>query len=84
MFKIAASSIIINLLYYRTPANERGEVQYAALINQMNWRDAPVPPMQYQPIVDDSQWQGTNQSNKISVSRICYNVLLEDFFGKSS
>ncbi|XP_076099003.1 EF-hand domain-containing family member C2-like isoform X1 [Mytilus galloprovincialis] len=67
-----------------TPANERGEVQYAALINQMNWRDAPVPPMQYQPIVDDSQWQGTNQSNKISVSRICYNVLLEDFFGKSS
>lgn len=50
----------------------------------MNWRDAPVPPMQYQPIVDDAQWQGTNQSNKASVCRVNYNALLEDFFGKKS
>jgi hypothetical protein len=68
----------------RTLANEQGQVNYQALVNQMNWRDAPVPPMQYQPIVDDAQWQGTNQSNKASVSRVNYNALLEDFFGKKS
>jgi len=49
----------------------------------MNWRDAPVPPMQYQQISDDPTWSGTKQ-DKTSVSRINYLAMLDDFFGKKS
>ncbi|KAJ8310194.1 hypothetical protein KUTeg_012059 [Tegillarca granosa] len=62
------------------PANERGEICYSELIKQMNWRDCPVPPMQYTAVQDDPNWQGTKQSN--AVSRVNYVNMLDDCFGK--
>ncbi|XP_033759887.1 EF-hand domain-containing family member C2-like [Pecten maximus] len=65
------------------PANEKGEVQYTELVNSMNWRDAPVPPMQHKAVPDDSNWSGTKQ-DKNAVSNINYLRLLDDIFGKKS
>lgn len=61
-------------------ATEKGEVAYKNLISQMNWRDCPVPPMQYEPS-SDPNWVGTQQG-KGSVSMINYQNLLDDCFGK--
>lgn len=68
------------LKFFRSVATEKGEVAYKNLISQMNWRDCPVPPMQYEPS-SDPNWVGTQQG-KGSVSMINYQNLLDDCFGK--
>ncbi|WAR28655.1 EFHC2-like protein [Mya arenaria] len=61
---------------------ENGKVMYQGLVDQLNWRDCPVAPMQYQPITSDESWSG-NKPGTV-VSRIQYQPLLDDIFGKQT
>lgn len=60
---------------------EDGRVSYMDLVQQLNWRDCPVAPLQYQPVTQDDNWAGNKDKNV--VSRICYQPLLDDLFGKA-
>lgn len=62
--------------------NESGQVSYNDLVQQMNWRDSPIAPMQYQPVTSDEAWSG-NKDGAV-VNRVQYNPLLEDVFGKKT
>ena len=62
------------------PINEKGEVAYEELLRSINWRDFPVPPMQYQPVHPDEDWKGTMAKNE--VTSVSYFALLEAIFGK--
>lgn len=65
--------------FHRAPTNEAGQIQYEELGKQMNWRDFPVPPMQYQPIDSKEDWQGNQPSSVVSL--VNYRAILEDVFG---
>lgn len=58
------------------------QVAYQELIQHLNWRDHPVPPMQYEPVKQDEDWAGNKPSNVIS--QISYNPLLDDLLGKQA
>jgi len=60
--------------------NEQGEVNYGEFLKVINWRDFPVPPMQYQPVHPDEDWKGTVAKNE--VTSVNYIALLEAIFGK--
>jgi len=62
------------------PRNDAGEVAYEQLLQNINWRDYPVPPMQYQPVHPDEDWKGTSAKNEVSA--VNYFALLEAIFGK--
>ena len=62
------------------PCNEAGEVNYVELLKSINWRDFPVPPMQYQPVHPDEDWKGTQAKNEVTA--VNYFALLEAIFGK--
>ncbi|KAK7090027.1 EF-hand domain-containing family member C2-like isoform X2 [Littorina saxatilis] len=62
------------------PTNENGEVEYGEFLRSINWRDFPVPPMQYQPVHTDEDWKGTVANNE--VTSVNYFALLEAIFGK--
>ncbi|KAL4220640.1 EF-hand domain-containing member C2 [Mactra antiquata] len=61
--------------------SESGQVAYNELVQQLNWRDSPIAPMQYQPVTSDEAWAG-NKANV--VNRVQYNPLLDDIFGKQT
>ncbi|XP_071085309.1 EF-hand domain-containing family member C2-like isoform X2 [Haliotis cracherodii] len=63
------------------PANENGLIQYEEFVKQINWRDFPVPPMQYQPVSEDAEWAGTAARN--AVNAVNYRAMLSDMFGSS-
>ncbi|KAK3586545.1 hypothetical protein CHS0354_022677 [Potamilus streckersoni] len=71
---------LLRALLELVPANESGQIEYAPLVRQLNWRDFPVPPMQYQPINQDENWKGNTAKNV--VKEINYNALLDDLLGK--
>lgn len=52
------------------------------LVQQLNWRDCPIAPMQYQPVNADESWTGNKTSNV--VTKINYQPLLDDVFGKQT
>ena len=47
---------------FSLPRNEQGCVSYAELMQKLNWRDCPVPPIQYAPVRPDEAWQGNPAS----------------------
>ena len=61
---------------------ENGHVSYIDLVQHLNWRDSPIAPMQYQPVTADEGWTGNKASNV--VSKIQYQPLLDDIFGKQT
>lgn len=61
---------------------EDGKVSYKDLVQQINWRDCPVAPMQYQPVSQDDNWAGNKPGNV--VNRVVYQPLLDDVFGKAT
>ena len=66
----------------RVPAGDEGLVAYQDLVQHLNWRDNPVPPMQYQPVKADEEWAGNKPTNVIN--QISYNALLDDLLGKKA
>lgn len=68
--------------HYRAPGGEEGQVAYDQLVQHLNWRDHPVPPMQYQPVKQDEEWAGNKPTNVIN--QINYNPLLDDLLGKKA
>nr|KAG5693048.1 hypothetical protein BaRGS_028808 [Batillaria attramentaria] len=71
---------ILRAVLALAPTNDKGEVAYADFLNRINWRDYPVPPMQYQPVHPDEDWQGTRSKNE--VTSVNYAALLEAVFGQ--
>lgn len=61
---------------------ESGGVAYNELVQQLNWRDCPIAPMQYQPVSSDDSWAGNKPGT--TVNRIVYQPLLDDIFGKQT
>lgn len=61
---------------------ESGQVAYTDLVQQLNWRDSPIAPMQYQPITTDDTWAGNKAGT--TVNQIQYQPLLDDIFGKQT
>ncbi|XP_064615278.1 EF-hand domain-containing family member C2-like [Liolophura sinensis] len=56
-----------------------GKVSYRDVIQEINWRDNPVPPSQRLAINTDENWEGTR--NKSAVQNVNYQALLQDVFG---
>ncbi|XP_046566308.1 EF-hand domain-containing family member C2-like isoform X2 [Haliotis rubra] len=63
------------------PANESGLILYEEFVKQINWRDFPVPPMQFQPVSEEADWAGTAAKN--AVNAVNYQAMLSDVFGSS-
>ncbi|XP_053404745.1 EF-hand domain-containing family member C2-like [Mercenaria mercenaria] len=61
---------------------ESGQVAYMDLVQQLNWRDSPIAPMQYQPITSDDAWAGNKAG--CQVTSIVYKPLLDAIFGKQT
>lgn len=59
--------------------DESGRVSYRDVIQEINWRDNPVPPSQRLAINADENWEGTRI--KAAVQNINYQALLQDVFG---
>jgi len=57
-------------------------VRYEDFVMSLNWRDFPVPPVQYQPTGGSDDWCGTKPSNQIN--DIHYEPLLQTIFGDGS
>jgi hypothetical protein len=57
-------------------------VKYEDFVKALNWRDFPVPPVQYQPTGGADDWCGTKPSN--AVDQIHYEPLLAKIFGDNS
>eukprot|EP00745_Piridium_sociabile_P001304 TRINITY_DN107989_c0_g1_i1.p1 TRINITY_DN107989_c0_g1~~TRINITY_DN107989_c0_g1_i1.p1 ORF type:complete len:748 (+),score=228.62 TRINITY_DN107989_c0_g1_i1:111-2354(+) len=72
---------ILRALLACAPVNEKGEVAYGEFLKHLNWRDFPVPPMQYQPVHPDEDWKGTSAKNEVTT--VCYTALLEALFGQA-
>merc|ERR1712110_406897 len=54
-------------------------VKYEEFVKCLNWRDFPVPPVQYQPTGTSEDWCGTKPSNQIN--NVHYEPLLQHIFG---
>lgn len=76
--------LLIQLLFVANSSmcTETGGVAYMDLVQQLNWRDSPIAPMQYQPVSADESWTGNKTSNV--VTKINYQPLLDDIFGKQT
>ena len=70
----------LSLFVHRVQGQD-GRVSYNDLVQQLNWRDSPIAPLQYQPIAQDESWAGNKDKN--CVSRISYQPLLDDLLGKA-
>lgn len=62
----------------KTAENNNNCIQYEDFINTINWRDFPVPPVQYNASANE-EWTGTKKSNQINA--VNYFPLLEKMFG---
>jgi len=66
----------------QTMVQENGQVAYHEFVGQLNWRDSPVAPMQYQPISSDDGWTGNKAGG--CVNNVQYGQLLDDILGKAT
>lgn len=67
----------------KTAENNNDAVCYEDFLNGLNWRDFPVPPVQYQPVGGgESSWCGNTPSNQINT--VHYEPLLQCIFGDAS
>ncbi|XP_005096411.1 EF-hand domain-containing family member C2 [Aplysia californica] len=65
-----------------TAESNNEAVKYEDFVRSLNWRDFPVPPVQYQPTGGADDWCGNKPSNQIN--NVHYEPLLQQIFGDVS
>ncbi|XP_025079463.1 EF-hand domain-containing family member C2-like isoform X2 [Pomacea canaliculata] len=50
---------LLGVFFEAAPSNEKGEISYAELMNQINWRDFPIPMVQQHTVQADEWWHQT-------------------------
>nr|KAG5693047.1 hypothetical protein BaRGS_028807 [Batillaria attramentaria] len=72
---------IVKGLFEVATVDEKGDVAYVEFLNRINWKQYPVPAIQYQP-GHPNQWEGMRAKNEIT--SVNYVALLDAIFGESA